>query len=241
MFWGQSIGGVNDLKRLFISILIIVLIASMLSGCKSDITEDMTLAVCGSYAVPGMFCHELKGDTFSCEIVERDSAGRILYLYTTQNIISDSVESVYVICQKYDSRYVYFYEDICYAVGDSDEENIEALKALNDWDKPLNDDKMAARSKSVNMDLYITTDTQLDHYELVRYIANELSVEQENISKLVFLDNNMKEKSLYYLQLDSDAAYLVISDENYDLCFNEIAYEDDIFDALPEFKLNCEW
>ena len=229
------------MKRVCISVLIIVLIASMFSGCNSEISEDMTLAVCGSYAVPGMFCNELKGGTFSCEIVERDSAGRILYLYTTKNAISDSVESAYMICQKYDSRYVYFYEDICYAVGDSDEENIEALKALNDWDKPLNDDKMAARSKSVTMDLYITTDTQLDHYELVRYIANELSVEQETISKLIFLDNNMKGKSLYYLQLDSDDAYLVISDEKYNIKFSEKVDSNNVLGMISDFKRTCEW
>lgn len=93
------------LRILLLAFLFAVLLP--LSGCVDE-SENLKLAACGSYAVPGMFCHDLKGGTFTCNVVERDSYGRILFWYETTNIITRNKEKVYLICQEMDSKYVYF-------------------------------------------------------------------------------------------------------------------------------------
>lgn len=67
------------MKPLNITVVIIFTCLLMFTGCLSQ-SESHNLAVCGSYAVPGMICYELKGNTFNCEVIEKDTYGRILFL-----------------------------------------------------------------------------------------------------------------------------------------------------------------
>lgn len=85
------------------------------------------------------------------KLLETDAYGRELYLYRRGFWHSlgfyDSL-CIYGICQSYDAdqEYVYAYEDMFYIMGESadafSEEEIEALKAANDWGLPLDETKM---------------------------------------------------------------------------------------------------
>lgn len=63
-------------RRLVASIFIMLCLLCM--ACGDEVSSD-ALVVCGSYAVPGMFCFDLKGGTYDLEILEEDSQGRIMY------------------------------------------------------------------------------------------------------------------------------------------------------------------
>ena len=135
-------------KGFFVYLILLVVV---ITGC-TGISEEKGLAACGSFAVPGMFCFDLKGGSFSCEVLERDAQGRILFLYETTSCITNNWEKAYVICQRLESATVYFYEDMCYLFA-TDSVGLEALKDKNDWSKPLNNEKMAKRDFNVSADL----------------------------------------------------------------------------------------
>ena len=124
--------------------LVILMCLISIVGCQNKYRKHISLdsAICASYAVPGMYCDDLKGGAFSYEIIEEDSYGRILYRFETINCLTEKEETVYVICQKTVSKYVYFYEDICYLFEENDNDDLMALKERNDWESELNTEKM---------------------------------------------------------------------------------------------------
>ena len=82
------------MRKIALLLAFLFVMVCSFSAC-SDESEDMKLAVCGSYAVPGMFCHDLKGGTYSCDVIERDSYGRILFLYETASVITEKNEKIF--------------------------------------------------------------------------------------------------------------------------------------------------
>lgn len=97
-------------------------------------------------------------------LVEKDEFGRELYSYKSKdsfpNVFSDFSRStelnswvnVYLIVQKSDKDYVYCYKE-CYAYVPSIESDnssiIEELKDYNDWNKPIDSNKLFALSKEL--------------------------------------------------------------------------------------------
>lgn len=79
--------------------------------------------------------------------LEQDSYGRRYFRYSTfSSDIYQHIE-IHIICQKTESDNAYYYPDYCYIfrAKDSDpftQEDIALLKERNDWDSPLDEDKM---------------------------------------------------------------------------------------------------
>lgn len=80
--------------------------------------------------------------------LEEDEYGRCLYSYGTGSaMFGYSYLNIYIISQKETQTEIYYYPDYCYiARYDADdpfsEEEIARLLERNDWDKPLNEEKM---------------------------------------------------------------------------------------------------
>lgn len=224
-------------------ILLLLLLSFFITSCSSQ-SESLSLKICGSYAVPGMFCDDLKGDSSSCEIVEQDSYGRVLFIYSANHIVTKQRECAYVICQKYDSDHVYFYEDICYFLGEASEEEISALKERNDWGLTLNSAKMSSRSGKSTFDLYIVTDSDLDYQQSLS--ACRKKVGQQKIS-LTFMDENQSGCQLMFLQFEQDnqtKSYIAMIDQQYNVRLLPI--EGDSLrsidpEELTEFKAKGNW
>jgi hypothetical protein len=58
------------MKKMLVKILYIFIILIVLSSCTMNPDVHLELALCGSYAVPGMFCADLKGGTYEITILE---------------------------------------------------------------------------------------------------------------------------------------------------------------------------
>lgn len=99
------------------------------------------------------------------DIIEVDDYGRVLFFYNEYpNYSKQQYRSAIVIMQHYDAgdyRWVYYYQDDCYLpyLGDEtpypvgyrnlfSEEEVTALKELNDWNKALNLDKCTKAPRS---------------------------------------------------------------------------------------------
>lgn len=163
--------------------------AFLLTSCTEK-AEFYDLAVCGSYAVPGMFCNELKGGTVSCDVVEKDAYGRLLFAYTTYSNLTNREETAYVVCQKYDADYVYFYEDIGYLFAADYAHDAAHLKSRNDWDMPLDETKMSRRKNKVTVDLCIAKDTDQRWSNTEKACAEVLGIEPAKIEPYGFVDSD---------------------------------------------------
>lgn len=96
------------------------------------------------------------------ELVEEDEHGRKIFSYKSvgayTNVFHDYMKAdynnapvlLYVIIQKTDRKFVYCYDDVCYAyVSSFENDNIDVidnLKKVNDWGKVVNEQKLTALS-----------------------------------------------------------------------------------------------
>ena len=224
-------------------IAVIILCILILCASCGDAHISLELALCGSYAVPGMFCDELKGGTHTCTILEYDQQGRILFEYTTRNSITNKEETSLVICQAIDDEHVYFYEDLCYLFGEFQESDISQLKANNDWDQPLDESKMSRRAKNISFDLYIVIDPCLDLFEVREVCSRKIKKATDQI-KVIRLDADFAGHELYLLKAansDIEELYFVISDSDYTVAIMEIKGYSFLPEELAAFKQANGW
>ena len=94
--------------------------------------------------------------------IEEDDYGRVLFEFGIGNLLNSYFKGLkgYGICQKIDDEYAYYYDTYWCVFGghniaeDLSEEDISALKELNDWNNPLNEDAQYAKIKSYNRVLF---------------------------------------------------------------------------------------
>lgn len=77
---------------------------------------------------------------------ETDAYGRELFLYQSELYAIDGRQDIWVISQKTEGDYVYYYEDFFYITcpnsGEISQADLSILKEKNDWNKPLEQAKM---------------------------------------------------------------------------------------------------
>ena len=198
----------------------------------------------GSFAVPGMLCADVKGSRANCEILETDNQGRILFYYETFCVITQKKESSIVICQKYESDYVYFYEDICYLFSEWTDKDIEELKKQNDWNCPLDFTKMSRRHYSVSFDLVLIFDNELDYPVIYAKCMKEWSIDRSQIKDSSMVDIDSSGKNLIWIliqQNNLEKQYIILVDQSYNIQTLEITEVGNLFDELPIFKKNNGW
>lgn len=235
--------GVRLMSKRHISFVIVICIIILMTSCTST-DRSLSLALCGSYAVPGMFCADLKGGSFSCEILETDSKGRILYEYTAENIVTGDNDTALVICQKIDADYVFYYEDICYLLSEYSAQEIEQLKTANDWDSPLDSGKMSKRANKISYDLVIIPDNDLEYVQVRQACLKKMQINAEQIKELCILDADNCGSALYLLVTENNTdeqTYIVIVDPTYHISSLEI--KDKKIDPLElaSFKQTSGW
>ena len=234
------------MKRFLPLVFIVIVLSANLFGCSND-SEHLSLPLCGSYAVPAMFCSDLKGSYSSSEKLETDDYGRILFLYTAKHALTQQNECAYVICQKYDNEYVYFYEDICYHLGEATEVEKQTLKSQNDWNAPIDLSKASKRPNKSSFDLYIVSNTGLDYQSILQSCKNHFGPNADDIVSLTFMDSDFSGHELLLLKLAPGAApdtYIVLVDQYYDIALMSITgYSLHSIDpqALSKFKTDNGW
>ena len=105
--------------------------------------------------------------------LETDAYGRRYFSYETYSVLYGAQVEIHIICQMTKDDEVFYYPDYCYLIREEDaaafkEDEIACLKEWNDWNRPLEEDKMYSVSYS-------------EHNE---YIANE---EEIKLSVLAYL------------------------------------------------------
>lgn len=225
--------------------LVILMCLISIVGCQNKYRKHISLdlAICASYAVPGMYCDDLKGGAFSYEIIEEDSYGRILYRFETINCLTEKEETVYVICQKTVSKYVYFYEDICYLFEENDNDDLMALKERNDWESELNTEKMSRRESMITFDIFIEKDCDLDYFKVLEAGMKKFEVSKEEFDIVSFLDADSEGKGMYLFSVGEEEKvekYIAIVSTGYEISYMEAP--DEIYaETFAEFKKENGW
>jgi len=225
------------------SALLLILCVLLLAGCRTH-SKNFDVVACASFAVPGMICNDLKGRGYTCEILETDAQGRVLFSYATKNLITGEEETAVVICQASTSRRVCFYEDICYYFGKPDVQKTGALKEINDWGEPLDYSKMSRRAYSITLDLYLSRGNKPNYDKVVSACTNAFHTTKANIAELVFQDTDAQGSSLYWFSLKEENRYVnyfVIVNQDYEVASMSLTGMLDDAAALPEFKIQNGW
>lgn len=231
------------MKRVRVILFILIMVLVVCIGCGKQYLGD-SLAICGSYAIPGMFCFELKGGTYRYEVLEEDAYGRILFSYTTQHCVTDQEETAVVICQAMDSDYVYFYEDICWIIGEHTEDDIAALKEQNDWEQELNFDKMSKRQDKVTFDYWIDVEKVLDTNLLKEKCNEKMKLPEYSIKSLSLVDKNNMDYELRLLTFEKDGIeeeYYILANPDYEIAYMDAGEEPVDRDTLVAFKKAFGW
>lgn len=131
-------------------IVVVIIIATHLLGCYRDGSIDATGRSDIFKIVRDSVPYALTGDPMLDYVWEKDSDqyGRKLFLYQTDIKMSTNDLDIWVICQKTNGDRSFYYEDFCYYVCEKDspilDKELALLKERNDWEKPLDNTKMAS-------------------------------------------------------------------------------------------------
>ena len=219
--------------------ILLALTLVVFSGCSSKPNDAMV--VCGTYAVPGFVVREMKGGTYTCKELERDTNGRLLYEFSTKNILSGVWETALVICQDYDKDFVYFYEDKCYSLGNDEVHTIDQFKQQNDWNKPLDYHKMSRREIVIAIPSYIMIQSQLRINDVLNACKKTLKDGTISIMDIQFVDSDGAGHELYYFTVyNQTGKYFAVVDQEYKVVLLEVT---ELFDisAYTAFKQKNGW
>jgi hypothetical protein len=209
------------MKKLIFLLAFLALLTGTFSGCQeifSDLplSEDTLLSVCGSFAVPGLYCSDLKGGSFTVKVLERDSHDRILYEYTAVSVITGQKETATVICQGYDDNFLYFREDVCYRFGKVTGEALAEFKEQNRWGEENPLAGSAKRKYTVTADLFLLIDTPTDAKQVRSQCREKFGITDTQIKDLVILDTT-SQSALYWLTYEdggeTKTGYLLVTEE----------------------------
>ena len=232
------------MKKYFVKILLTFMILVILSSCGITTNINLELALCGSYAVPGMFCADLKGGTSQVSVLEEDDYGRIMFSYSAPNVTTQETETVLVMCQKIDDEYVYFYEDICYTFQYDNQDAIKVIKEQNDWNQPLDQSKMSRRPNQITFDLFITSNSTLLYGNVIQAAARELGVSSSQVTQLHFIDADNSGNELYWSgssENSTNQSYLLLVSSDYDVCVMKLDDDVGISAVISDLKSENGW
>ena len=233
------------MKKL-LALLLLLATALSFTACTKKNTEENLLKALGCYAVPGAFV--LDQEQIEYTVLDMDGYGRKLVSYTYQNTLSGKKETAYVVCQAHDDDYVYFYEDICYLIGQSTQKKLLALREQNDWNLPIDASKASRRMvQTERSGKTLAPVSELLYNEAYDAIYKALGVKEDDKMAIYFADEDADGRNLYLVSLDPFRPkntvyyYYVICDSEYNVVHFEIQDVENMANGLAAFKRANGW
>ncbi|MHB1452998.1 MAG: hypothetical protein ACYCYM_03440 [Saccharofermentanales bacterium] len=231
-------------KKIIIFTMSFMLI--LLCSCYLKTTDIQLMCSACSYTVPGMYQVDLKGPDSNYDIVETDQYGRILLRTQSYYAFTDQIEQVLIILQKIESEHIYFYEDSCYLLFDSTDEDIALLKVQNDWDEEINETKLSTRLIKATFDgfLIYPYESKTNMSDVTKSFCDELEILETQIMDYSITDI-IQGKELFWFKIQSEGGaeifYWVIADKNAMVSTLEIKNIDEPTEELATFKRDNGW
>ena len=214
---------------------------SIFASCGQLGPDIDMLHATAAYSVPGMF----NFDTVNVDIqvTEQDDYGRVLFSYTTYDVITGQEQTAWVICQKITKQAVYYYEDQNYSFSDS-QDSIESLKQQNDWGAPLNEQQCSVRQPKFKMFFStpgISSASNLKRNKIAHAIEQQYGYADTGSG---FCDADGHGSELWYFVFDQEGTvleYFVLTNSKYEINLFEIKNDTFSPEELHKFKVNCGW
>lgn len=215
---------------LLLVVLMLIFYACTYHGYGGEHRDLYTVAVHNLFGINGYINNGELLDDSVIEIIEIDDYGRVLFFYDEfyDDFYDESQPNygrAFVIMQKAEKKNVYYYQDDCYIPCLSTEENfeqlwanvdeniIEELKALNDWNKEFDESKCTKAKISKKMP---KSELDLQDYQFFRpiksYVETEENPKNDNFQCQYFLycNSDSSGKELYYVCTRTGYHYAVI-------------------------------
>ena len=180
-------------------------------------------------------------------IQETDGYGRVLYICTTFQPES-SGRTYLLIAQKYDEEYVYYYSDFNFIFineeasrhPDYTEEQVEALKTLNDWDKELDE------AKFIKAKISTTKPKSSIKRSTVEQAAIKAGIDRSGSMPCIYLYEDAKGRHLFRITKYSPTRqylFIINSDGTYDkdICLEMLSDQYNYQQQLADFKKKNGW
>ena len=248
--------------------LLVLLLAVMLllSSCidpapEWELTSEELRYACCAHAIPGMHSDYFDGQIW---LMETDVCGRTLIKYRAFDEVTRWWTNAYVICQRITDTQVFFYEDICYLIEKREEqtedgysgaargtvsvsnEQIAELKARNDWDLPINEEKMATRTVTAE-NIWGTSYIYTGERYKTEFVKALETVLETDVYTIVFQDADGTGHEIYYVDTMDFRQYMVMvshdstADDGKQIVLFEIENEVLDRDAYVAFKKANGW
>ena len=188
------------------------------------------------------------------EIIEQDEFGRTLFSYHEKYYSGGGMAfSALIVSQYSTDELVYYYEDCNYIIKkqepyasnlqDFEIEQVEQLKAINDWGKPINEDKCISKTISKSKQKVLDVESAVIEKVLTE---NDLSLDRYNAFAHYLTDDKNGNYIVYGVikQIrDEDDIYFVafVSEDNEKI---EVLVPSDLYNYTSElvnFKKENGW
>ena len=231
------------MKKIFAAFILFLLLCTFLCSCSSGLHVGTAMGAVTYYAVPTMGSVDMRGQ--HGEKIEQDTYGRTLYVHTKCDTNGEVTECVWIIYQKYDDDYVYYYEDICYTLSYDLVEKQEAFKTSNDWNQPLDESKMSRRKVYINMALVLTHESMLEEKRVESAWRESMNIKESQEVSILMDDVNPAGQCAYIVNLTNAANetdhYYVIAQPDYEVKSMPFDDLEDLFAKVSAFKKECGW
>lgn len=256
------------MKKVISVLLVVLIITLVVSSCEGSKYSALRSGKSELYSISCVSVPFLKDnpDWDIVEELEKDSYDRIMFKCSSSSKMlydycGEKLQAI-VICQKYDDKYSYYYDNYCFVylrngsiISDKD---IETLKSWNDWNQPLNESKMSKVENTLypfsgyNMykedDIIVNVSEYLLKFQdaknsNIKYDLDLSSLDNYKRGLFVIREYNInKEEYVFY------NSYFVVCDENYDIliengqpCILKIEDIVNCQDDLKAIKEQCNW
>jgi len=236
--------------------MLISLTGCLYRGYSGDYSDLYTVAINSVLWNNG---HSFSADKYvnpKIEIIDEDIYGRIMFTYYEKYYAGADISfSSLIICQHSDEKDVFYYEDINYIIKEQtlyeqninnfENEKIEQLKVVNDWDKEINFEKCIKKE--------ITKHKPIIPYEseVKNRIVDEFHLKNERYSLFVnFLTSDSNDANFiiygFVRNNDEEGIYFIGLVENNNESLEKINFliPLNVFDyktELIEFKKINNW
>lgn len=249
------------MKKIVTLSLLNLFILLCITGCKykgysGDYPNLYTVAINSVLWNNG---HSFSADKYAdskIEIIDEDKYGRIMFTYYEKYYAGADISfSALIICQYSNEKEVFYYEDINYIVKEQtkyaqsikefEDEEIEQLKTVNDWNREINFDKC------IKKEITKTKPNIPYEKEVKNKITEEFNLNNESYNLFVnFLtsDSNDTNFIIYgFINISSeDGIYFIGLVENDKESLSDIKFlvPLSVYDyktEFIEFKINNKW
>ena len=201
----------NYLKRLRIVpltvIVVLLILTSLISGCFHSYSKDEVVMVTQfCYAVPGAKVAKIgEGHALRSEFIDTDDYGRKLFAFSINTSLGISAVSI---MQKYDDKYVYYYDNVSYLMTEQfsqcTPEQLDALKKANDWNRAMDEEKMIKREFVNRFSLSPDRESSLDQEVAINAFYGTIG-EDENLSTYVgVFDFSQTGQEIFFVSRDEE-------------------------------------